>query len=171
MLLTGRVADAMALLPPTNGTEPWQWTQMVEFQTLSSLIFEGVRLQLFAGLIWREAHHPRRRGCWYTTRARQEVAHQAYALHLLGDIAARREPPEIEPAEAHYQHALALAEALGMRPLQAHCHYGLGTLYSQTGRAALARAALSTAIEMYRAMDMTFWLPQAEAALAQGQGP
>ena len=97
--------------------------------------------------------------------------HQAYALRLLGDIAARREPPDPEQAEAHYQHALALAEELGMRPLQAHCHHGLGTLYSQTGRAALARAALSTAIEMYRAMDMTFWLPQAEAALAQGQGP
>jgi hypothetical protein len=57
-----------------------------------------------------------------------------------------------------------------MRPLQAHCHYGLGTLYSQTGRAALSRAALSTAIEMYRTMDMIFWLPQAEAALAQGKG-
>jgi hypothetical protein len=54
-----------------------------------------------------------------------------------------------------------------MRLLQAHCHYGLGTLYRQTGRAALARAALSTAIEMYRAMDMTFWLPAAEAVLAQ----
>jgi hypothetical protein len=27
--------------------------------------------------------------------------------------------------------------------------------------------ALSTAIELYRAMDMTVWLPQAEAALAQ----
>ena len=54
-----------------------------------------------------------------------------------------------------------------MRPLQSHCHHSLGTLYSQTGRAALARAALSTAIEMYRAMDMTFWLPVAESALAE----
>jgi Flp pilus assembly protein TadD len=54
-----------------------------------------------------------------------------------------------------------------MRPLQAHCHYGLGTLYSQTGRVALARTALSTAIEMYRTMDMIFWLPAAEAVLAQ----
>jgi hypothetical protein len=52
-------------------------------------------------------------------------------------------------------------------PLQAHCHYGLGTLYRQTGRDALARAALSTAIALYRAMDMTFWLPEAEGALAQ----
>ena len=57
-----------------------------------------------------------------------------------------------------------------MRPLQAHCHHSLGTLYSQTGHAALARAALSTAIEMYRAMDMSFWLPIAEATLAQGDG-
>ena len=39
-------------------------------------------------------------------------------------------------------------------------------MYSQTGRAALARAALSSAIELYRAMDMTFWLPAAEATLA-----
>jgi Flp pilus assembly protein TadD len=53
-----------------------------------------------------------------------------------------------------------------MRPLQAHCHHSLGTLYSQTGRAALARAAFSTAIELYCAMGMLFWLPQAEAALA-----
>ncbi len=70
-------------------------------------------------------------------------------------------------AEAHYRQALALAEDLGMRPLQAHCHYSLGTLYGQTGRVALARAALSTAMEMYCAMAMAFWLPQAEAALAQ----
>jgi Tetratricopeptide repeat len=61
----------------------------------------------------------------------------------VGDIAARREPSAIEPAEAYYQQALALAEELGMRPLQAHCHHGLGTLYRQTGRAALARAVLS----------------------------
>jgi hypothetical protein len=60
-----------------------------------------------------------------------------------------------------------------MRPLQAHCHRGLGTLYAKTGRQEQARAALATAIELYRAMEMTFWLPQAEAALAQigGCGP
>jgi hypothetical protein len=54
-----------------------------------------------------------------------------------------------------------------MRPLVAHCHHGLSQLYSQTGHAAQARAALTIAIDLYRAMDMTFWLPQAEAALAQ----
>ena len=54
-----------------------------------------------------------------------------------------------------------------MRPLVAHCHLGLGTLYAKTGQREQARAELSAAIEMYRAMAMTFWLPQAEVALAQ----
>ena len=54
-----------------------------------------------------------------------------------------------------------------MRPLQAHCHLDLGTLYAATGQREPARAELSTAMEMYRAMDMAFWLPQVEAALAQ----
>ena len=78
-----------------------------------------------------------------------------------------RDPPGSEQAAAHYRQALALAEELGMRPLQAHCHRGLGTLYATTGQQEQARAALSTAIEMYRAMEMTFWLPETEAALAQ----
>jgi len=82
----------------------------------------------------------------------------------------RRDPPDVASVEAHYQQALALAEELGMRPLQAHCHHGLGRLYHQTGRAEPARAALSAAIDLYRAMDMTLWLPQAEAALAQVEG-
>ena len=56
-----------------------------------------------------------------------------------------------------------------MRPLQAHCHHDLGALYSQGERLEEARVALSTAIHMYRAMEMTFWLPQAEAALAQAK--
>ena len=88
-------------------------------------------------------------------------------LHLLGDIAMHRNPPEIEQAAAHYQQALTLTNDLGMRPLQAHCHRGLGSMCSQTGQSERARAELSTAIDMYRDMEMTFWLPKAEAALAQ----
>jgi tetratricopeptide (TPR) repeat protein len=83
---------------------------------------------------------------------------------------AQHKPSEVEPAEAYYQQALALAEELGMRPLQAHCHRGLGTLYIKMGRREQARAELFAAIDLYRAMDMTFWLPQAEAALVQAEG-
>jgi hypothetical protein len=54
-----------------------------------------------------------------------------------------------------------------MRPLVAHCHRGLGTLYAATGQREQARTELTAAIALYRTMDMTFWLPQAEAALVQ----
>ena len=54
-----------------------------------------------------------------------------------------------------------------MRPLVAHCHLGLGKLSATSGRHAEARAELSAAVELYRAMEMTFWLPQTEAALAE----
>jgi hypothetical protein len=73
---------------------------------------------------------------------------------------------DVASAEAHYQQALALATELGMRPLVAHCHLGLGSLYTTTDRREQACTALSTAMALYHAMAMTFWLPQAEAALA-----
>jgi tetratricopeptide (TPR) repeat protein len=100
-------------------------------------------------------------------RQQKERGHEALALHQLGAVQAHTAPPDAEQAEVHYQQALALAEELGMRPLVAHCHLGLGRLFYQSGRGEQARAALVTAIDLYRAMDMTFWLPQAEAALAQ----
>jgi tetratricopeptide (TPR) repeat protein len=111
---------------------------------------------------------------WQHARQALDLARQlktrgeeAFALHQLGVVHAHTDPPDVAQAEAHYQQALALAEELGMRPLQTHCHLGLGTLYRTSGRREEARTELSTAIAMYRAMEMTFWLPQAEAALAQ----
>jgi tetratricopeptide (TPR) repeat protein len=99
--------------------------------------------------------------------AHKERGWEAYALRLLGDIAAQREPPEVEHAEEHYRQALVLAEELGMRPLVAHCHFGLGTLYTKISRRDQAGAELCTAIELFRAMEMTFWLTRAEHTLAQ----
>jgi tetratricopeptide (TPR) repeat protein len=92
---------------------------------------------------------------------------EALALHQLGVVQAHADPPDVAQAEAHYQQALALAEELGMRPLQAHCRLGLGTLDLKMGQPNRARSELSTAIDLYRAMNMMFWLPQAEAVLAQ----
>jgi class 3 adenylate cyclase/tetratricopeptide (TPR) repeat protein len=102
--------------------------------------------------------------------AYKERGHQAWTLRLLGDIATHRDPPEVAQASTRYRQAFALAEELGMHPLQAHCHRGLGTLYAKTGQREQAHTELSTAITMYRTMDMTFWLPEVEAALAQVEG-
>jgi hypothetical protein len=57
-----------------------------------------------------------------------------------------------------------------MRPLVAHCHRGLGRLYATIGQQEQARTKRVAAIILYRTMDMTFWLPQTEAALAQVEG-
>jgi hypothetical protein len=106
-----------------------------------------------------------------------DLAHQyqccdtlAWALWLLGESTARQASPGGGLAAGHYRQALALAEALGMRPLQADCHRGLGTLYAATGQREQARIALSTASAMYQTREMTFWLPETEAALAQVEG-
>ena len=104
------------------------------------------------------------------TREYQGRSNQAYALRLMGEIAMQRKPPDVDQAEAHYRQALTLADELGMRPLQAHCHRSLGTLYAATGQREQARTELSTAIALYRAMEMTFWLSQTEATLAQVEG-
>src|SRR5262249_43815129 len=90
---------------------------------------------------------------------------EAWALRLLGTIAAQQDHHAVEPAEAYYRQANAIASELGMRPLLAHCHLERGTLYGRLGRREAARAELSTAMELYRAMEMAFWLSRAEAEL------
>ena len=159
--LSGRVADAVALL--TQVMEQTIATEMTGFQVLCSLPLGEA--QMLAGHLTE--------ACALTeqmltlARRYQERGHQAYALHLLGEIAVQREPSAHTSAATHYRQAFALAEELSMRPLMAHCHLSVGTLYSRTGQVDQARAELSAATACYRSMEMTFWLPQAEAALAQ----
>ncbi len=96
------------------------------------------------------------------SRNHKRRAHEPWALRALGEIASHRDPPDTEKAEASYRQAMVLAEELGMRPLIAHCHLGLGKLYGREGKRQDAREHLATAATMYRAMDMRFWLEQAE---------
>jgi tetratricopeptide (TPR) repeat protein len=98
-------------------------------------------------------------------RERGQRSYQAWALRLLGESAARRDPPE--RADGHYRDALALAEKLGMRPLIAHCHLGLGKLSRRTGNQEQAREHLTLATTMYREMDMRLWLEQAETEVRE----
>ena len=153
--MAGRVADAMLLL-----------TQALEQS------FPATRLRCLIAL--SEAYRLAERRAEARTGAEQALelsttakqrGMQAWMLRLLGDLAMDHHPPGIEEAKTYYQQAFTLAEELGMRPLQAHCHLSLGTLYSQTGQAKQARAELSMAIEMYGEMGMMFWLPQTEAIL------
>jgi class 3 adenylate cyclase/tetratricopeptide (TPR) repeat protein len=163
-VLAGRVAEALPLLE-----------RVVEQTDTMGDIFDHVlgviplsEGYLRAGRI-EDAHH---QACHAVEvcRQHQERGHEAWALRLLGEVAAQHDPPSLEHAEDYYRQALALAEALGMRPLKAHCHLSLGKLDVLTGRHDAAQVELTAAIELYRAMEMTFWLPEAERALAEVNG-
>jgi transcriptional regulator with AAA-type ATPase domain/tetratricopeptide (TPR) repeat protein len=158
--LCGRIADAVPLV--TQATKQATATAKEDVQAFCHLSL-GEALVVDGRL---EDAHATAEQALALTREHQERGHEAYALRLLGDIAARHNPPEAEQAEAYYRQALALADELGMRPLVAHCHRSLGMLYSQTGQQAQAHAELTVAIALYRVLEMTFWLPDTEAALA-----
>jgi class 3 adenylate cyclase/tetratricopeptide (TPR) repeat protein len=93
-----------------------------------------------------------------------ERGHEAHVFRLLAAIELEREAPALERAEESYGKALTVAEQLGMRPLQGHCHHGLGRLHRRRGDAELATAAFAAALDLFRAMDMTFWLHESEHA-------
>ncbi len=153
---TGRVAEALALL--TDAVERAQAMRLIQGRSwlLASLgyatLMSGDR-----GAAREQAHH-----ALEIAREHKERGYEAWILRLLGEVALRSRPILDEEAEARCQEARARATELGMRPLVAHCHLGLGKLYRRTGKREEAQEHLTTAMTMYREMDMRFWLEQAE---------
>ena len=162
--LAGRIAEAVALLEQSV-----EWATSMGHVALVARnlarLGEGSlligRIEEASDLAWRALA---------LSRERKERGSQAWVFRLLGDIAVHCDPSDTEGAECHYRQALALAEELSMRPLQAHCHRDLGTLYAKISQREQACAELATGIALYRSMEMTFWRPQAEEALAQMEG-
>ena len=115
----------------------------------------------------REDASPLAKRALTLSREHKERPHEAWTLRLLAEIAAHPDRPDVETAQDHYQAALALATELGMRPLIVHCHFGLGQLYRRTGRRHQAHEHVTTALAMYREMDMRFWLGRAEAEMRE----
>ena len=93
----------------------------------------------------------------------KERGYEAYALRLLGEIAARIDSPDIKDAADYYRQALSRAEELGMRPLIAHCHLGLGKLSRRARKQQQAEEHLKLTTIMMREMEMGLWLEKAEA--------
>jgi tetratricopeptide (TPR) repeat protein len=142
---------------------------------LGSQVAQGMITQHLSG-----AYHALARACLVLGRledarrlADRAVEHSdgqprvtTHALLLLGDIATHADRFDAEIGEAYYRQALALAEPRGMRPVVAHCHFGLGKLYGRAGKQTEARMHLATATTMYGEMDMSFYLEQVEAEAA-----
>ena len=78
-----------------------------------------------------------------------------------------RGPDHPDEVGRYLRQSLELATDLGMRPELAHAHLGLARLLRNAGAHEQAREHLTTAMTMYREMDMPFWLEQAAAELGQ----
>jgi hypothetical protein len=72
-----------------------------------------------------------------------------------------------EQATQTFLQAIDLAAQLNMKPLLAHCHMGLARYHIKLGEEANARSEIATAAEMYRSLNMNFWLPEAEEILRE----
>ena len=154
----GRITDALTLLEPA-----------VERPTMRRFYTPQVswlgEAYLLAGRR-EEAHQVASRGLGLA-RDKKERGYEAWALKLLGDIAANEDPPDVEEAEEYYRKAMTLADELGMRPLIAHCNLGLGKLYRRTEKKHEAKEYLTTTTAMMREMQMGLWLEMAEAELRE----
>jgi ATP/maltotriose-dependent transcriptional regulator MalT len=156
-VLEGRATDALSLAPEARTAIEqvglrW-WEALAELRHGEALFAAGRVDEARAA-----ASH-----ALGLARERGEQGHEAWALRLLGEIAAHPGALVADDATGHYHESLALAERLGMRPVVAHCHLGLGTLYRRTGDHAKAEGHLTTAATMYREMGMSFWLGNPEA--------
>jgi class 3 adenylate cyclase/tetratricopeptide (TPR) repeat protein len=85
------------------------------------------------------------------TRQQRHRICEPWALHLLGEIAAKGDGPA---SLDRYREALALADAFGMRPLVAHCHLGLGRHYRRVGDEAQSHEHLAAAAALLRQMQI-----------------
>jgi tetratricopeptide (TPR) repeat protein len=158
----GRVTEGLALLRHASQAREVMGTEGTGFYYALFLVHLGHAHMLANRLEDARASAERAMTVACERKGRGDESH---ALHLLGEIAAQADPPDVKTAEEHYRQALALATELGMRPLVAHCHLGLGTLYRRTSDQAKAHEHLTTAVTMYREMGMPFWLEKADAEL------
>jgi tetratricopeptide (TPR) repeat protein len=97
-------------------------------------------------------------------RARGERASETHALRALAAAHARES--RADESRSVHETALSLAEELGMRPVAALCHLGLGTLGRAAGRVDEAARHLDTARAAFAALGMARWEQEAAAERA-----
>jgi class 3 adenylate cyclase/tetratricopeptide (TPR) repeat protein len=91
----------------------------------------------------------------------------AWTQWLLGEINTRAD--NLGAAEGHYCKAMALASKLGMAPLLAHCHFGLGKGHGCAGRNEQSWEHLVAAANLYRTLEMPSWIREVEMTVQRFQ--
>jgi tetratricopeptide (TPR) repeat protein len=152
-VLSGRASEGLTLLSKAQDSEEQYQTLIVGHMGESCLL--AGRIDEAITFADRSLTFARERG---------QRGYEAYACHLLGEIAAHNGSRDAEAAKGYCRQAMALADELGMRPLVAHCHQSLGKLYQRAGKRPEALEHFVTATTMYREMNMQLWLREAETA-------
>jgi tetratricopeptide (TPR) repeat protein len=185
-ITVARMGNVVLHLPWAVASSAWALAQLYEASEALHRVQEGEQLlerQTVRGIVafraWAynalgraclllgQLDEARRLADCAVQSSRGHQGFMAHTLHLLGDIATHPDRFDAESGESYYRKSLALAEPRGMRPLVAHCHFGLGRLYHRTDKRDQAREHLTTATTMYRDMGMTYWLEKAGADMVQ----
>jgi tetratricopeptide (TPR) repeat protein len=96
-----------------------------------------------------------------------ERGHEGWALRALGEAYTGIAESTGASAEACFLKAWDIATALGMKPLAAHCHFGLAKHYRRVRARHEARARFEAALQAFRELGMDRWATESEAALVQ----
>jgi tetratricopeptide (TPR) repeat protein len=152
--LAGRTAEAIPLLEEALDREHRHWLEPFPSLGLAEAYLRAGRVRDASLQADRALDLARQRG---------QRGHEAWIRRLLGEIAAQSDAAGTPSVEDHYRQALGLAAELGMRPLAAHAHLGLGRWYRRAGDRAKAREHTAIARTLYRDMNMTLWLAEVEA--------
>ena len=182
VLRTGNVAD---LLPWAVASSAWVLAQRGEASEALNRVRDGEQLLErqaergivghrgwaycaagHASLLLGRIDEARKLGDRSVQSSRRQPGSTAHALRLFGDIASHPDRFDAGSGVRHYREALAIAQSQGMRPLVAHCHFGLSKLYRRVGETELAFENLTVAMSMYRGMKMGFWCDQGKAEMA-----
>jgi tetratricopeptide (TPR) repeat protein len=154
----GRAAEGLKHARRSVALQAEMGTQL----NLSGMLSQYAIVLLLAGQ-HREAREQAERAV-QIARDTSSRGGEAISLMTLGQVLFESEADEPDASEPYLQ-GLAVSQALGMRPTEAHCYFGLGQVAGRAGDRAKARAQLSAASDLYRDMGMAYYLERAEAEL------
>ncbi len=157
--MSGRVSDGLSMLQEALAAT--EASRRFAFHSLL-LVYLGEVLMLANQF---ENASPVAERALALAHERGERGIEAWALWLLAEIFSHSDSPEGNNAESYYQKAATLANELGMRPLMARCHLGLGHTYRRAENPSKADEHLSEAASLFREMDMCSWLEKTKQEL------
>jgi class 3 adenylate cyclase/tetratricopeptide (TPR) repeat protein len=152
LVLSGRTDEGVALLEEA----------VEQTESLGVLVNHAAEVAwlseayLLAGRVDRAARLAER--ALDLARHHKEKGNLAFALRLAAEVTRLGGSMERHHVGSDYDEALMLARELGMRPLEAQCHLGLGWVLRDREELDMAGPHFQEARRMFKEMNMPLWL-------------